>query len=68
MLKLEARGGSYRLIGAGLADLVEADDAPEDLFDRAETRARATERSMDKLRARFGRDAVVSGRALKRPD
>jgi DNA polymerase-4 len=66
MLRAEARGGAYRLIGAGLSDLVEASDAPEDLFDRTETRARAAEHSLDKLRARFGKTAVVSGRALKK--
>jgi DNA polymerase-4 len=65
MLKAEVRGDSYRLIGSGLSDLVEATDAPSDLFDRGESRARAAEKTLDGLRARFGRDAVVSGRALK---
>jgi DNA polymerase-4 len=65
MLSAELTGQSYRLIGAGLSDLVEATDAPSDLFDSDETRARAAEKTLDTLRARFGRDAVVSGRALK---
>jgi len=59
-------GPAYRLIGAGLSDFEDATDAPEDLFDRGEARARATEKSLDALRAKFGRDAVVSGRALRR--
>ena len=65
MLKDEATGQSYRLIGAGLTDLIEASDAPEDLFEGPETRARKAEKTLDTLRARFGRDGVVSGRALK---
>ena len=59
-------GPAYRLIGAGLSDFEDATDGPEDLFDRGEARARATEKSLDALRAKFGRDAVVSGRALRR--
>ncbi|HTK34197.1 MAG TPA: DNA polymerase IV [Caulobacteraceae bacterium] len=67
MLRAEARGGPYRLIGAGLSDLVEASDAPDDFFDQGEARARKTEKSLDSLRARFGQDAVMSGRALRGP-
>jgi DNA polymerase-4 len=65
LLRAEATGGSYRLIGAGLSDLVEATDAPEDFFENGEARARKAEKSLDTLRAKFGKDAVVSGRALK---
>ena len=65
LLRAEARGGAYRLIGAGLAELVEAADAPEDLFDTGEARARAAEKSLDALRAKYGKAAVISGRALK---
>jgi DNA polymerase-4 len=59
--------GSYRLIGVGLADLVpeaEADRAPDLLDPQAETRARA-ERAADAIRARFGTDAILKGRALR---
>ena len=66
LLRAEADGTPYRLIGAGLSDLTEAADAAEDLFDHGEARARAAERSLDALRAKFGKDAVVSGRTLKR--
>ena len=65
LLAAEVRGEAYRLIGAGLSELGPADDAPEDLFDAGEARARAAEKSLDSLRARFGRDAVISGRALR---
>jgi DNA polymerase-4 len=67
LLAPEADGRAFRLIGAGLADLGEASDA-SDLFDTGEGRARKTEKSVDALRARFGRDAVVSGRALRGKD
>ena len=65
LLAAEARGPAYRLIGIGVSDLVEADDAPEDLFAADETRARKGERAIDALRARFGQAAVVSARALR---
>jgi DNA polymerase-4 len=65
MLRTELKGEGYRLIGVGLSDLAEADDAPSNLFGGEEVRARKTEKAVDALRAKFGREAVVSGRALK---
>ena len=65
LLAGEATGAAFRLIGIGISDLLEADDAPEDLFAGDETRARRGERAIDALRARFGSDAVVSARALR---
>jgi DNA polymerase-4 len=58
-------GRPYRLIGVGMADLIDAEDAPSGLFDTAEARALKTETAIDALRARFGASAVVAGRALK---
>ena len=67
MLAVEVNGGTYRLIGVGLADLAEARAGAEDLFGQdAEARARTTETAVDALRGRFGAGAVVSGRALRR--
>jgi DNA polymerase-4 len=65
LLAGETGDRAYRLIGIGVSDLIEADDAPEDLFAADETRARKGERAIDALRARFGHDAVVSARALR---
>jgi DNA polymerase-4 len=65
LLAGEARGTAYRLIGIGCAELIEAGDAPDDLFAAEETRARKGERAMDAIRAKYGVDAVVSGRVLK---
>ena len=60
-------GRPYRLIGIGMADIHDAEDAPEGLFASGETRALKTETTIDALRAKFGAGAVVAGRALKRP-
>jgi len=60
-------GTAYRLIGVGLSDLApgSAADAGGDLLDpQAVTRARA-EQATDAIRARFGRDAIIKGRALR---
>ncbi|MDJ0821778.1 MAG: DNA polymerase IV [Paracoccaceae bacterium] len=59
--------GPYRLLGAALADLVpeeQADRAPDLLDPQAEARAGA-ERATDAIRARFGEDAILKGRALR---
>ena len=57
-------GPPYRLIGIGMAEVVDAVDAPA-LFETAETRTLKTETAIDALRAKFGAKAVVAGRALK---
>jgi DNA polymerase-4 len=61
-------GAPYRLIGIGMADIADAQDAPAGLFATAETRALKTETAIDALRDKFGAAAVVAGRALKRPN
>jgi DNA polymerase IV len=64
LLREEATGDAYRLIGAGLSDMLEAGSS-SDLFADAEARALKGEQAIDVLRAKFGAEAVVSGRALK---
>jgi DNA polymerase-4 len=69
LLAAETGAGAFRLIGVGLAEIVEVADGAlaDDLFgDGGESRALATERTLDALRARFGSEAIVSGRNLKR--
>jgi DNA polymerase-4 len=68
LLAREADGRPWRLIGIGLADLVEGDGAADDFFAGDERRALAGERTMDQLRARFGAEAVTSGRILRLKD
>ncbi len=65
MLRGEARGGAYRLIGVAMSDFIEASGGADDFFAADEARALDGEKAMDALRARFGADAVVSGRGLK---
>ncbi len=57
-------GRPYRLIGIGMAEVVDAVDAPA-LFESPEARTLKTETAIDALRAKFGDRAVVAGRALK---
>ena len=65
LLKPEADGRAFRLIGIGLSDLLTA-GPPSDLFGDGEAKNRAAEQTVDRLRSKFGAAAVVSGRALKR--
>ena len=66
MLAAEARGQPWRLIGVGISDIVESAGASGDFFDGGESRALSGERAIDALRGRFGAEAVVTGRSLKR--
>ncbi len=65
----EAAGepGPFRLIGVGLSDLGDAQDADRtlDLLDPQAGRRRAAERATDAIRARFGQRAIIKGRALR---
>lgn len=59
--------GPYRLLGVGLSDLTPAgtEEPHRDLLDpQASARAEA-ERATDAVRARFGKDAILKGRALR---
>ena len=59
--------GPFRLLGAGLSQLCPEANAerPEDLLDpNAGKRGRA-ERATDAIRARFGAEAILKGRALR---
>ncbi|MGA2129019.1 MAG: DNA polymerase IV, partial [Xanthobacteraceae bacterium] len=65
LLLREADGTAFRLIGVGVSDLGTADQAdPVDLVDIRGHRLAAAEHAVDKLREKFGRDAVIKGLAL----
>jgi DNA polymerase-4 len=65
LLEREADGTRFRLIGIGVSALAVAADAdPADLVDRQGERNKAAEQAIDRLRAKFGRLAVVKGLAL----
>ncbi len=59
--------GPFRLIGTGLTGLVPAADADRapDLLDQSAAKRSEVERATDKIRAKFGHDAIVKGRALR---
>jgi DNA polymerase-4 len=65
LLAREADGRPWRLIGVGMAELVEAEAVASDFFAGEERRALASEKTLDTLRARFGAGAVTSGRILR---
>ena len=60
-------GQVYRLIGAGLSDLCAASQAERsgDLLDPQAHQRGAAERATDKIRKKFGEDAILKGRALR---
>ncbi len=61
------RGDSYRLLGVGLSDLVPEGNADltGDLLDPGAAQRAAAERATDAIRAKFGEDAILKGRALR---
>jgi len=62
LLRREADGTRFRLLGIGVSALVASDQAdPADLIDG---RSAEAEHAVDRLRARFGDDAVVRGLAF----
>jgi DNA polymerase-4 len=65
LLAGEATGRPYRLIGIGMAELVEAGAVEDDFFAGDERRALAGEKTLDAIRARFGAGAVTSGRIFR---
>ncbi len=59
--------GPFRLLGVGLSDLADAAraDLSGDLLDPAAPARAKAERATDAIRARWGADAIVKGRALR---
>jgi len=65
LLRAEATGRRYRLIGIGSSALGPAADAdPPDLLDPEAGRRARVERAIDAVRDRLGGDAIVKGRAF----
>jgi DNA polymerase-4 len=66
-LRREADGTAYRLLGVGISQLaLESECDPADLVDDGSSKRAATERAMDKVRAKFGGSAVIKGRSAVR--
>jgi len=67
LLAREIDGTAFRLIGIGISGLTEVDgEDPVDLIEPDIARKAAAERAMDRLRTRFGRDAVIRGKLYGR--
>jgi DNA polymerase IV len=64
LLKREATGAAFRLIGVGISNLSTEVIETKSLDARVETLTRA-ERAIDKLRGKFGRHAVERGLGFK---
>jgi DNA polymerase-4 len=67
LLARETDGTAFRLIGIGASGLSEATgEDPSDLLEPAIARRAAAERAMDRVRNRFGKDAVMRGKLYDR--
>jgi DNA polymerase-4 len=67
LLAREIDGTSFRLIGIGISGLSQAQgEDPVDLIEPEVGRRAAAERAMDRVRTRFGRDAVIRGKLYGR--
>ena len=63
LLEREIDGTAFRLIGIGVSGIDAADGTdPADLLEPAIARKAAAERAMDRVRTRFGREAVIRGK------
>jgi DNA polymerase IV len=67
LLNAVTEPGPWRLIGVGLSDIAPeaAADLTPDLLDPEATRRAKAERAADAIRERFGKAAIVKGRALR---
>jgi len=66
LLERETDGTKFRLLGVGMSALTTADHA--DPADFVDGRAAEAEHAVDRVRARFGEDAVIRGLAFAPPE
>jgi DNA polymerase-4 len=65
----EADGTAYRLLGVGISNLCPAQDCdPNDLVDKQGTKRAAAEHAVDRVREKFGAEAVSKGRGRRARD
>jgi DNA polymerase-4 len=66
LLARETDGTKFRLLGIGMSSLAPAGDAdPADLVDDGSARSAAAEHAVDRLRKKFGDEAVIRGLAFE---
>ncbi len=67
LLARELDGTAFRLIGIGVSGISEADGVdPVDLIEPGIARRAAAERAIDRVRGKFGKDAVIRGKLYDR--
>ncbi|MCW5771095.1 MAG: DNA polymerase IV, partial [Rhodospirillaceae bacterium] len=65
LLRKEAGGPAYRLIGVGMHDFAPAAGDQPDLFEPEGNKRAQVERAIDAVRAKLGKGAIGTGRGLK---
>lgn len=65
LLKLEADGTAFRLIGVGLHGFTPAAGDQPDLFEPKGNKRARVERAIDAVRAKLGKGAIGTGRGIK---
>ena len=67
LLKAEQDNGPFRLLGVGISNLVSPEGADQflDMLESDMRQNAQTERATDMIRRKFGKDAILKGRALK---
>lgn len=65
LLEAEVDGTDFRLIGAGISALCAPAGDAADLLDQKAAKRGAAERASDIARAKFGTDAILTGRGLR---
>ena len=66
LLEREATGPAFRLIGVGVTDIVDAEEAdPPDLLYKDTSKEQQIEEAVEAVRAKLGPDAIVKGRRLQ---
>ncbi|NKB58900.1 MAG: DNA polymerase IV [Alphaproteobacteria bacterium] len=66
IVEKEATGPAFRLIGIGVADILDAEDAdPPDLLQQGTPKDRRIEQAVDAVREKLGPDAIKKGRLIR---
>ncbi len=65
VLEKEANGPAFRLIGIGVADILDSEESgPPDLLQQNDPKANRVEQALDSVRAKLGPQAIKKGRSL----
>jgi DNA polymerase-4 len=66
LLEKETNGPAFRLIGVGVADILDAEAAdPPDLLQQETPKERRIEQAVDAVRAKLGQEAIGKGRLIR---